>query len=223
MAQLVAGVTLIAIAQPIGAASAVAPPPSDASVVHPLAAHVAEAARRFGIPEAWIWAVMHVESRGAPRAVSPAGAMGLVQLMPATWTILRARYGLGIDPFDSHDNIMAGAAFLREMHDRYGNPTAMLAAYNAGPGRYDDHIVRGRPLPVETRAYVAQLADIIGGSGDTELAAASLPDPFAWRRASLFTRTANAPAPVQTTADPAGTDMPMDSLFIRRTSVAQPQ
>jgi hypothetical protein len=49
------------------------------------------------------------------------------------------------------DNIMAGAAYLREMHDRYGDATAMLAAYNAGPGRYDDYRSRGRPLPAETR------------------------------------------------------------------------
>ena len=67
------------------------------------------------------------------RAISPKGAMGLMQLMPETWAALRARYGLGRDAFDPHDNILAGAAFLREMHDRYGSP-GFLAAYNAGPG-----------------------------------------------------------------------------------------
>ena len=108
-----------------------------ASPADPYAGHIAEAARRFGIPEAWIRAVMHVESRGDVRAISSAGAMGLMQIMPATWLELRARYGLGSNPYDPRDNIMAGAAYLREMHDRYGSP-GFLAAYNAGPGRYEE-------------------------------------------------------------------------------------
>jgi len=164
---------------------------------HPYAAHVASAARRFGIPEAWIWAVMRIESNGDARAVSTAGAMGLMQIMPATWATLRARYRLGSDPFNAHDNIMAGAAYLREMHDRYGDVTAMLAAYNAGPGRYDEHLARGRPLPSETVAYLAKLAPITGGAGDTQLAAAPSPDPFAWRRAALFAVRSTAPSTVQ--------------------------
>ncbi len=163
-----------------------------AAARYPYAAHVADAARRFGIPEAWIWAVMRVESNGDSRAVSTAGAIGLMQIMPATWAELRARYGLGADPFGVRDNIMAGAAYLRAMHDRYGNVTAMLAAYNAGPGRYDEHLSRGRPLPAETRAYLARLASIAGDTGDTQLAAAPPPDPFAWRRSALFVRVASA-------------------------------
>ena len=114
--------------------------------------HIAEASQRFGIPEFWIDAVLQAESAGDRRAISSAGAMGLMQIMPATWAGLRARYRLGSDPFDPRDNIMAGAAYLREMHDRYGNVTAMLASYNAGPGRYDEHLSRGRPLPAETLA-----------------------------------------------------------------------
>jgi soluble lytic murein transglycosylase-like protein len=55
---------------------------------------------------------MRVESRGDRRAVSPKGAMGLMQIMPQTWEELRVRYGCGRDPFDQHDNILAGAAFL---------------------------------------------------------------------------------------------------------------
>ncbi len=153
---------------------------------HPYAGHVADAARRFGIPERWIWAVMRVESNGDVRAVSTAGAMGLMQIMPGTWAGLRARHRLGSDPFDPRDNIIAGAAYLRAMHDRYGNATAMLAAYNAGPGRYDEYLSRGRPLPAETRAYLAKLASITGGSDDAQLAAAPPSDPFAWRRAALF-------------------------------------
>lgn len=152
----------------------------------PYAAPIAEAAQRFGVPERWIWAVMRAESNGDLRAVSPVGAMGLMQIMPATWASLRARYRLGSDPFDARDNILAGAAYLREMYDRYGNATAMLAAYNAGSGRTDEYLSRGRPLPVATRAYIAKLASITGGSDDTRLAVALPPDPFAWRRAGLF-------------------------------------
>jgi soluble lytic murein transglycosylase-like protein len=76
--------------------------------------------------------------------------MGLMQIMPETWATLRLRYGLGADPFDPHDNILAGAAYLRELHDRYGSP-GFLAAYNAGPARYEDHLATGQPLPAETR------------------------------------------------------------------------
>ena len=75
---------------------------------------------------------MQAESGGDARALSPKGAMGLMQIMPGTWAELRLRYGLGADPYDPHDNITAGAAYLREMHDRYGEP-GFLAAYNAGP------------------------------------------------------------------------------------------
>ncbi len=197
-----------------------------AAVRHPYAVHVAAAAHRFGIPEAWIWAVMRVESNGDSRAVSTAGAMGLMQIMPATWGSLRARYGLGADPYDVRDNIMAGAAYLREMHDRYGDATAMLAAYNAGPGRYDEYRSRGRPLPAETHAYLARLASITGGIGDAQLAAAPLPDPFAWRRAALFVRVASAAdamsgaqsdsgiAATATTADPPSVSTPADSVTV---------
>lgn len=172
---------------------------------HPYASHVAEAVQWFGIPEAWIWAVMRVESNGDARAVSPAGAMGLMQIMPATWANLHARYRLGSDPFDVRDNIMAGAGYLRQLHDRYGNATAMLAAYNAGPGRYDDHLSRGRPLPSETRAYLAKLGSITGGSGDIQLAGAPRSDPFAWRRAALFAVRSDA---ASATEDEAADNLP---------------
>ena len=188
---LIAAVLLSGGAAP-GTAWAQEAPVAAPAAAHPYAGHVADAARRFGIPEAWIWAVMRVESRGNSRAVSRAGAMGLMQIMPATWGTMRARYGLGPDPFDVRDNIMAGAAYLREMHDRYGNASAMLAAYNAGPGRYDDFVSRGRPLPPETVGYLDQLAPITGVSGALEVAANATPDPFAWRRAALFVRTASA-------------------------------
>jgi hypothetical protein len=211
-----------------GAALAQGALPERTAARHPYAEHVAEAAKRFGIPERWIWAVMRIESNGDVRAISTAGAMGLMQIMPATWAGLRVRHRLGSDSFDPRDNIMAGAAYLREMHDRYGNVTAMLAAYNAGPGRYDEHLSRGRPLPAETRAYLAKLAAITGGSDDTQLVVAPPPDPFAWRRAALFAvrpdavstapssagRAASDPQPERTTDDGvelAMTDAPAPS------------
>lgn len=188
-------------------------PAARSAAAHPYASHVADAARRFGIPEAWIWAVMRVESGGNSRAVSRAGAMGLMQIMPATWADLRARYSLGADPFEVRDNIMAGAAYLREMHDRYGNASAMLAAYNAGPGRYDDYLSRGRPLPPETVGYLAQLTAVAGTTGAAEVAVSAPPDQFAWRRAGLFVRTesvASEAVSVQSDGEETASELPTD-------------
>lgn len=95
-----------------------------------LATAVAEASRRFGIPADWILAVMRVESAGDAHAVSRAGAIGLMQIMPATYAELRRDLGLGPDPFAVRDNVLAGTAYLRRMYDRYGSP-GFLAAYNA--------------------------------------------------------------------------------------------
>ena len=122
---------------------------------------IAEAAQRFALPVQWIRAVMDVESAKQPHAVSSRGALGLMQLMPATWRLVREQLGLGSDPFDPHDNVIAGAAYLRQMWDRYGMPGA-LAAYNAGPGRWESYLAGTRPLPTETIAYVASLASRIG-------------------------------------------------------------
>jgi membrane-bound lytic murein transglycosylase B len=158
----------------------------------PYAGHIAEAAQRFGIPASWIRVVMRIESRSDRRAVSPKGAMGLMQLMPETWAALRARYGFGRDPFDPHDNILAGAAFLREMHDRYGSP-GFLAAYNAGPGRYEDYRDRRRPLPPETVAYVAALVPFVGDGAIDGPVLMAASDPSSWTQAPLFiTRSASA-------------------------------
>ncbi len=165
----------------------------------PVAATVTEAAQRSGIPASWIRAVMQAESGGDVRAVSPKGAMGLMQIMPETWATLRLRYGLGADPFDPHDNIIAGAAYLRELHDRYGSP-GFLAAYNAGPARYEDHLATGQPLPAETRAYVALLAPLINDGVIDETAMVAMA-ARSWTEAPLFTVRADD----HTTADqPAG-------------------
>ena len=156
---------LIPIGVPSVAVSAEAVPMERSVPSDPYAAHIAEAAHRFGIPAAWIRAIMRIESRGYQRALSTKGAMGLMQIMPETWTALRARYGLGHDPSIRMTTILAGAAFLREMHDRYGSP-GFLAAYNAGPGRYEDYRDRHRPLPPETVAYVEALAPFVDGRRD---------------------------------------------------------
>jgi soluble lytic murein transglycosylase-like protein len=134
---------------------------ASASLSNPFVDFVTEASRRFAVQERWIRAVMNIESAGKVRARSRKGAMGLMQIMPKTWADIRARYGLGVDPYDPHDNILAGAAYIRELYDRYGVP-GFLAAYNAGPGRYENHLATGRPLPDETQAYVATLAPMIG-------------------------------------------------------------
>jgi soluble lytic murein transglycosylase-like protein len=143
------------------AQSAVVAQSQGASTADPFARFVIEAAHRFGVPVSWISAVMAMESGGDVLALSPQGAMGLMQIMPDTWAGLRVRHGLGADPYEPRDNILAGAAYLREMHDRYGSP-GFLAAYNAGPTRYDECLATGRELPAETQLYVARLAPLIG-------------------------------------------------------------
>ncbi|WP_048645281.1 lytic transglycosylase domain-containing protein [Nitratireductor soli] len=152
----------------------------------PYAGHIAEASQRFGIPEHWIRAVLRAESAGDIRAISSAGAMGLMQVMPGTWAELRIRHGLGRDAYDPRDNILAGAAYLREMFDRYGDVAAMLAAYNAGPGRYEEYLATGRTLPAETRAYVAALAPVLGGAAASGPPSSAPPPPPDWREAPLF-------------------------------------
>jgi membrane-bound lytic murein transglycosylase B len=147
---------------------------------------------------------MGAESAGDTRAVSHKGAMGLMQIMPDTWSELRARYRLGRDPFDPHDNILAGAAYLREMHDRYGSP-GFLAAYNAGPQRYEEYLAGVRALPAETRAYVAVLAPLIGGKPLAN-AATTAPDPLAWTRSPLFVVRANGGANAAPPQDPRAAD-----------------
>jgi hypothetical protein len=215
---------------------AAARPVAHVAVASDLTAFVAEASRRFGIPAAWIRAVMHAESFGDVRATSPKGAMGLMQIMPETWAALRQRYRLGTNPYDVHDNILAGAAYLRELHDRYGIP-GFLAAYNAGPARWEDHLATGRPLPAETRAYLVKLTPIVdaGATDDTSLLASIA---RSWREASLFPK----PAPSGSDAKPTvaasqRTDAPgisppqdwtglapqSDGLFVAVSSAGRPQ
>lgn len=144
---------------------------------------ISEAARRFGVPKSWIRAVMRQESGGRTMLaegvpiVSRAGAIGLMQVMPDTYGEMAAEHSLGPDPFNPRDNIMAGAAYLRWLHKRYGNPK-MFAAYNAGPGRVE----KGGKLPAETRAYVSSIAKTLGlrnalGNGPARLDLVTLTRP----------------------------------------------
>ena len=126
--------------------------------------YVTEASLRFGVPTAWIERVMRAESNGQTRLKgapirSRAGAMGLMQLMPGTWAAIRQRLGLGLDPDDPRDNILAGTFYLRLMYDRFGYP-GLFAAYNAGPGRYAAHLATDGALPGETVAYLRTVGGV---------------------------------------------------------------
>jgi soluble lytic murein transglycosylase-like protein len=134
---------------------------------------IGEASHRFNVPANWIRAVMRMESGGrtvlagdAP-ITSDAGAVGIMQVEPGTYDEMRRQYGLGSDPYDPHDNVMAGAAYLRWLHGKYGFP-AMFAAYNAGPGTLEDHLRKGRSLPAETRHYIAGISAMLDKSGLTK-------------------------------------------------------
>ena len=146
----------LAVSMPEPACANPAPPSSDLEYID-IAPHVREASLAFGLPEHWLYAIIRQESAGKIGAVSAAGAMGLMQLMPTTWQRQRTRLALGSNPFEARANILAGASYLREMYDLFG-PDGFLAAYNAGPGRYRQWRDRGRPLPAETRVYVATLS-----------------------------------------------------------------
>jgi hypothetical protein len=131
-------------------------PPDD-----PWGPYIDEAAARFAVPGQWIRAVMAQESGGEEQAVSSAGAIGLMQVMPETYAQLQAQYGLGDDPFDPEQNILAGAAYIREMYDKYGSP-GFLAAYNAGPARVDEYLAGNENLPDETVNYLAAVTPNLG-------------------------------------------------------------
>lgn len=147
--------------------------------------YIAEASARFGVPVAWIERVMRAESGGQTRfqgrpITSRAGAMGLMQLMPTTWAAMRAHLGLGADPYDPRDNILAGTCYLRLMYDRFGYP-GLFAAYNAGPARYAAYVATRRKLPGETRAYLASVGGVPQQRPDSMQAVTANPIFFALR------------------------------------------
>ena len=152
--------------------------------VERFAKFIDEASGRFAVPARWIRAVMRVESGGDEHAFSSRGAMGLMQLMPGTWVELSVRYGLDVDPFDAHDNIIAGTAYLKDMHDRFGS-AGFLAAYHAGPARYEQHLATGRPLPQDTTAYVAAVTPLLE-DGHSERTPVRIKRAVPWQEAPLF-------------------------------------
>ncbi|WP_431856260.1 lytic transglycosylase domain-containing protein [Azospirillum sp.] len=128
--------------------------------------YMREASARFDVPVPWIRAVMLRESGGRATVngrvtTSSAGALGLMQVMPGTYDLMRNAYGLGPDPADPRDNIMAGTAYLREMYDLFGAP-GFLAAYNCGPKCYAQHLAGKQKLPRETKLYLAALTPKVG-------------------------------------------------------------
>jgi len=188
----------------IGAPPAVSMPRAETDTLpvprDPFADAIDEATTRFGIPAAWIRAVIRVESGGDPRAISSAGAIGLMQVMPSTWGALTARYALGRDAFDPRANILAGTGYLRDLIDRYADLPTALAAYNAGPGRVDAWRTRRRALPTETVAYVARIMPMIGTLGGNPIAAMSIPVAPSWRVAGLFPQRSGDANSVSTNA-----------------------
>lgn len=201
---LLSGLLAFGISLPVfpASASAQATTTETQSAVDIYTAYVTEASQRFGLPERLLRAVMTAESDGIVRAVSSKGAMGLMQIMPDTWIELSAQYRLGNDPFDPRDNILAGAAYLRELHDQYGSP-GFLAAYNAGPGRYDEYLVSGRSLPPETRNYVAVLAPYVDISAVPLAAVPGQINRSDWTHSPLFVAQADG----GTAAIPAGSSV----------------
>jgi hypothetical protein len=179
---------------------------------------IAEASGRFDVPEQWIRAVMHRESGGRATVkgkpiTSPAGAVGLMQVMPATYAELRDRHGLGPTPADPRDNIMAGTAYLREMYDQFGSP-GFLGAYNCGPACYTAVQAGRQRLPKETRQYIAALAPVVaktaprgtGGEPTAEavmVAAAEPPKPVSRPVQPVQVASAAPPEPEKPAAAPA--------------------
>ena len=178
--------------------------PLRADPVADWAGEIAEASARFGIDRLWVEAVMRAESggrtlwQGRP-ITSSAGAMGLMQLMPGTWSDMRRLHGLGQNPHDPHDNIVAGTAYLAAMNQRFGYP-GLFGAYHAGPERYRQFLIEGRPLPPETRAYMANITASLGAARTLSPLRPPQPNPPATKPPFLFIYRAGPPA-----AEPADT------------------
>lgn len=198
-------------AEPLSRNERPARPSSKTWSADPWSVHIQEAAKRFALSERLLRAVMQVESFGDVHAVSSKGAMGLMQIMPATWEELRIKHHLGDDPYQPHDNILAGAAYLREMLDRFGR-NGFLAAYNAGPRRYQEHLATGRPLPRETVDYVRKLVPLINGAVPIPTRARHGAGRASALEASIFAHVVNT----RNSSVPQGereTDVPVETVF----------
>lgn len=153
---------------PLAATEVAANPIDPNDPLAPWVPHIREASERFDVPEKWIRAVMMRESGGRSLVngrtiTSSAGAIGLMQVMPGTYDMMRWQYGLGSDPSNPRDNILAGTAYLREMYDLFGAP-GFLAAYNCGPACYAAVLAKRQKLPRETKMYLAALTPALRGS-----------------------------------------------------------
>jgi hypothetical protein len=117
----------------------------------------AAAARKYGVPEDLFFRLIQQESAWNPAAVSPAGAIGLGQLMPGT------AGDLGVDPRDPSQNLDGAARYLSDQYQHFGDWSLALAAFNAGPGAVQKH--GGIPPYAETQNYVAKIAGDATGGG----------------------------------------------------------
>lgn len=221
------GRALLALAV-LAAGPGAASPAASAIAAAPCARHAGEAAARARLDPGIVLRVMHVESRGRPRAISPKGAMGCMQIMPATWRYLTTRHALGTDPWDARMNMIGGALYLAELVARFGLPGA-YSAYNAGPARYARHAATGAPLPRETILYTAALtgrAPPPAARGAMRAAA-----PARWQDASLFLAPATNIAPARAgqaeavpEPPPRAEDAGSDTLFpLARRAAATPR
>ena len=187
---------------------------------------VKEAARRFDIAEDWIMAVMRMESGGQTEIAgkpitSKAGAMGIMQVMPATYKDMRVQYGLGADPYDPHDNVLAGAAYLRWLHDKYGYPK-MFAAYNAGPGTLEAQIAGKTKLPAETQAYVKGIVQILGGKSGNKSTVIEAGDKGEPARVSVTYLPAEPAKLVANLTRPDGSLVAVDSATVDSIRASMP-
>jgi hypothetical protein len=178
---------------------------------------ISEASERFGIPAAWIRAILRVEGGEDARVGSRRGAIGVMQIPPEMWTELRLRYALGDDPSDPRDNILAGTAHLREMYDRYGS-NGFVAAYHEGPTRYDEHLKTGSPLPLETQADVAVLAPLIESGRKDVAGSTARAKVTSWRKAPLFV----AQPKRGSSNDPSASSMPTEHSPPSQSKADQP-
>src|SRR5271154_1756376 len=158
-------------------------PPGD-----PWGPYVSEASTRYGVPGRWIRAVMRQESGGQEQAVSPVGAMGLMQVMPETYEGLRERYGLGDDPYDPHNNILAGASSLPD------ETVNSLASVTPNLG---DAVPFSGPLATYASAHpgraIGAVPDAASLAAGCDLSRAYDPN----HPCSSLMRVASSPAPLQ--------------------------
>ncbi len=124
------------------------------SVSYPYRASVLRAAERHAVDPSLVFAIIASESKGDPEALSPSGAIGLMQLMPDTGE------ELGVDPWDPEENIEGGVRYLSTLLDQFKSVDLTLVAYNAGPGFAQRYRQGQVDLGAETRAFLMRIAGL---------------------------------------------------------------